>query len=264
MTTFDKGPTQRIARAFARVPDYSVHHERFWLDWGPIFYRGRLNGRVRLLCVASDPGPSERIAGRSLVGDAGQRVQGFLSKLGLTHSYLCLNAFVYALHPSHFFSAFAILEEPEQKAWRNPLFDILTSPELQAIVAFGALAKRAVDLWDARPAVPVFNVPHPSARNERELLAAWHEAISGLRAVVTPDPGGDPTGANYGERFTEADYAPIPRHDLPFGLPAWFGDDSWGRRAKPKHNNSVRRPVPDDEHTLIWIAPTLADKPRQL
>ena len=61
-----------------------------------MFYRGRLDGSARVLCVASDPGPTERIAGRSLVGNAGQRVQGLLAKLGLTRSYLCLNAWAYA------------------------------------------------------------------------------------------------------------------------------------------------------------------------
>jgi hypothetical protein len=39
-------------------------------------------------------------------------------------------------------------------------------------------------------------------------------------------------------------------------MPAWFGDDAWGRAAVPKHHNSVARPLPDDRHTLRWIAPT--------
>jgi hypothetical protein len=49
---------------------------------------------------------------RTLVGDAGQRVQGFLAKIGLTRSYVCLNAFAYALHPSSFFEAGEILRDP--------------------------------------------------------------------------------------------------------------------------------------------------------
>jgi len=57
-----------------------------------VFYRGRLDGSARLLCAASDPSTTERVAMRTLVGDAGQRVQGFLTKVGLTRSHLCLNA----------------------------------------------------------------------------------------------------------------------------------------------------------------------------
>ena len=85
---------------------------------------------------------------------------------------------------------------------------------------------------------------------------AWSAAIPQLRGIVTPDPGGDNTGPNYGTGIKEADYAPIPKVDLPFGLPAWMSDDAWGRKARPKHNNSVDRPSTDLMHTLRWIAPT--------
>src|SRR3546814_1553331 len=100
MIEFDKGPLQPFARIFAACPDYGELKRHFWYDWGPIFHRGRTNGSARVLCIASDPGATERIAARTLVGDAGQRVQGFLAKLGLTRSYLLLNAFSYALIPS--------------------------------------------------------------------------------------------------------------------------------------------------------------------
>ena len=75
MVNFDKGPTQKIVKLFAQAPDYTPYKDNFWFDWGPVFYRGRLNRSARLLCLASDPGPTERLAGRTLVGDAGQRVQ---------------------------------------------------------------------------------------------------------------------------------------------------------------------------------------------
>ena len=109
MAQFDPGPPPEVADHFDKVPSYAPHRDLFWYDWGPIFYRGRLDRSARLLCVASDPGPTERIAGRTLVGDAGQRVQGFISKLGLTHSYACVNAYAYALLPSRSMSAIPIL-----------------------------------------------------------------------------------------------------------------------------------------------------------
>src|SRR5215216_1596813 len=89
MSEFDRGPSAALGTFFDSVPDPSEPDD-FWFDWGPVFYRGRLDGSARVLCVASDPGPTERIAGRSLVGNAGQRVQGLLAKLGLTRSYVCL------------------------------------------------------------------------------------------------------------------------------------------------------------------------------
>lgn len=255
MHEFDHGPSDALAAHFAAVPDPPDERD-FWFDWGPVFYRGRVDGSARVLCVASDPGPTERIAGRSLVGNAGQRVQGLLAKLGLTRSYVCVNAWAYAVHPSRAQSAQADLDEPVQRTWRNTLYDTVAGPSLEAIIAFGVMARAAVAQWSTRPSVPVKEVPHPSSRDSRRLLDAWRAAVTELRGVVTPDPDGDNAGPNYGSRFTEADHAPVPRGDLPFGAPAFLGDDAWVRAKPGGAQNSVERPSPDDDHTLIWRAPS--------
>lgn len=252
---FDAGPSKSLAKHLAALPTYAPHRELFWYDWGPVFYRGRLDRSARLLCIASDPGPTERIACRTLVGDAGQRVQGFLTKLGLTRSYVLVNAFAYALLPSKAQKATPMLSEPDHLAWRNALLDKITGPKLQAVVAFGAQAQAAAALWDDRPDVPLLEVPHPSSRDAKRLLSEWHDAVESLRAVVTPDDDGDHSAPNYGPSFRESDYAPVPRRDLPFGLPAWFGDDHLGRTSKPRRNNTVERPGSDLRHTLLWHAP---------
>ncbi len=256
MSEFDPGPPPAFADIFARVPDYAPFKDSFWFDWGPVFYRGRLDGSARVLCIASDPGPTERIAARTLVGDAGQRVQGFLAKIGLTRSYTCFNAFAYALFPSTAASnVTAMLQDPAHRAWRAEQYGAAVGPSLQAIIAFGVNAQQAVALWDSAPHVPVVRIPHPSSHDEQQLLTAWRAAVLQLRGLVTPDPDGDATGPNYGTTFAESDYARIPARDLPFGVPAWLGDDAWGRQSHPPHNDSVARPHPDDRHTLIWSAP---------
>jgi uracil-DNA glycosylase len=255
MVEFDPGPPAEVAEHFDRVPSYASHRDLFWYDWGPVFYRGRLDGSARLLCIASDPGPTERIAGRTLVGDAGQRVQGFLSKLGLTRSYTCVNAYAYALLPSRSMSAIPILSETEQLSWRNELFSMIIGPELQSIVTFGLQASIAIEQWTTAPAVMIKKVPHPSSRAALKLITEWRSAVADLRTVITPDPDGDNSGLNYGERFSESDYAPIPRGDLPFGVPSWLGDDARGRQSRPKRRNTVERDPTDLLHTLIWRAP---------
>jgi uracil-DNA glycosylase len=255
VTEFDPGPPAAIAEHLANVPSYAEHRELFWYDWGPVFYRGRLDGSARLLAIASDPGPTERIACRTLVGDAGQRVQGFLGKLGLTRSYVMVNAYAYALLPSKAPEARPLLSEPEHLAWRNGLYDALAGPGLQAIVAFGAEARAALELWSTKPAVATLELPHPSSHDNARLVREWRAAVEELRGVVTADEDGDAAQPNYGERFAERDYTRIPPRDLPFGMPAWFGDDAWGRKARPQHNNSVERPGRDLLHTLVWQAP---------
>ena len=252
MTEFDRGPLVGFARHFDVVPD-PPEPSRFWFDWGPIFYRGRLNGTARVLCIGSDPGATERIAGRALVGDAGQRVQGFLSKLGLTRSYVCLNVFQWGLFPTEADNATEMMSVPEQMEWRNRLYDMTRSPQLQAVVAYGRVAQTAVEKWPGKGALPVFEVPHPSSQDATVLLNQWRAAVTALRDVVTPDADGDASSPNYGSTFAESDYAAIPRADLPFGAPAFLGDDAWLRATGRR--TSVWRPSPDDRHTLQWIAP---------
>ena len=60
------------------------------------------DGTARVLGIASDPGPAECLpfARRALVGDSGQKTQGFFAKLGLTRSYVLVNGFAVALRPS--------------------------------------------------------------------------------------------------------------------------------------------------------------------
>ena len=250
---FDKGPSPAMAKLFSQHPDYSAVKDLFWFDWGPIFYRGRLDKTAKVLCIASDPGPTERIGGRALIGNAGQRLQGFLSKIGITKSYVCLNGFVYSLHPSHLSDGINLLSDPAHLSWRNKVFKAVKGHGLQAIIAFGVVAQKAVDLWDGKGDVPVFKTYHPSYReDEIRLLTDWNRIINELRPIVTKDSDGDNTLPLYGNTFVEADYAPIPRRDLPFGAPDFLGNDAWRRIAGGM--DSVSRPTEDD-HTIKWRAP---------
>ncbi len=186
-------------------------------------------------------------------------MQGFLEKVGLTRSYVLVNAFPVAVHPGKVSKALPLLEDDDQRRWRNRFYDLVTGPELEAIVAFGGNAHAALDLWENKPDVPTFKVPHPSSHNTSALLEQWRTAIPDLRAAVTPDQDGTQSGANYGSTFKESDYQAIPAGDLPFGLPPWMGDDAWGRRAKPRHNNAVEAASRRPGHTLVWQAPTPQD-----
>jgi hypothetical protein len=255
-TEFDKGPPAAIARHLAALPPIPPElRDRFWYDWGPVFYRGRLNGTAKVLGIASDPGPTERLVGRTLVGDAGQRVQGFLTKLGLTTSYALVNAFPFAVHPTKVSKALPLLSDPAHLAWRNRFYDLITDSTLQAIFAFGGNAQAALRLWDSAPSVPTFQIPHPSAHDGADLATKWAAAITAARPAITPDPDGDQTLANYGAKITEPDYTRIPHADLPYGQPTWIGDDAWGRTDTPRHNNTIERATTDPDHTMTWQAP---------
>lgn len=254
----DAGPPADFAELFARNPDYGTHKKAFWYAFGPVFYRGRLDGSARVIVIASDPGPTECLpfVRRTLVGDAGQRVQGLLTKAGLTRSYVCVNAFTVALHPSQVALGKELLALPEQVAWRNEFYDKLVTPNLQAIVALGGPASEAVRQWKTRPAhVPVIYAVHPSSKDPALLAKTYRLAVERLRKVVTPDPDGDAKQPTYGDELTELDYVRIPRRDLPAEAPRWIGDDSWGRLEAAPHNNTAVRPKPDDQVSILFRNP---------
>ncbi len=297
----DPGPQGDWKKFFDSVPDYTQvlkdanidpTGQMFWYNFGPVFYRGRLDGTARIMIIASDPGPDECLpfVRHPLVGDAGQRVQGFLAKLGLDKSYILVNAYAYAMRPSfvkrqygkaiinedfsHTSPKLTLTADQEAKlheitTWRDEFFTrVARESKLQAIVPMGGNAGPAYDQWIATlPAndpirkIPVFKVEHPSAVDRDPggprpdaALEGWQQTIPKLREIVTPDPGASNTGPNYGEYFTENDYARIPRGDLPPEAPMTMGDNSDTREGKGG-NNDARRPSPDDFKTLVYTDP---------
>ncbi len=64
---FDKGPSASWAKRFFEAPRayYLTHASaRFRTEFGPVYYRGRLNGSAKLLIVGQDPSTDEILAQR--------------------------------------------------------------------------------------------------------------------------------------------------------------------------------------------------------
>ena len=127
---FDSGPPSAWASLFAQAPlDAYIAHSsgRFRTPFGPVWYRGRLDGTARVLLVGQDPSTDEILAQRIFVGSAGQRVQELLRKLGVTQSYLLLNTFLFSVFGQYDSQLRAIAREPEREdtnyncaPWRPP------------------------------------------------------------------------------------------------------------------------------------------------
>src|SRR3954464_7184768 len=100
---FDPGYGQEPFATLCReYPGTDVYPQAdFRTEWGPIFHRGRLDGSARILAIGQDPGQHENVIRRILSGEAGRRVQGFLKKIGVTRSYVLINALLYSVYGSH-------------------------------------------------------------------------------------------------------------------------------------------------------------------
>ena len=220
---------------------------RFRTEWGPIFHRGRLDGSARALVIGQDPAQHETIVRRILVGEAGRRVQGLLAKLGLLHSYVFINAYLYSVYGSVNAST---RRNPALIGYRNRWLDaLLLDQQVEVVIAVGTAADEAWHTWRATAAgqsvdVAYAAVTHPtqpesSSRNDRtklsaatkKLLANWNVALQVLSPHVLHPDVATPL-VLYGDAWADGDRIGIPEADFPAGLPAWMHEqDGWARRS---------------------------------
>lgn len=229
---YDPGPPPEWEQAFAAAPftTYTSRPDLFRVDFGPVYYRGRLDGTARVLVVGQDPSVNEQLAQRAFVGRSGQRLQGLLAKVGLTRSYLMLNAFLFCIFDQFGGDNEDLSHTDPILGHRNRLFDLAASTNpLEAVLTVGNGARAAVDRWPGAAHLPRVHVLHPAFPNTGQLLSNWNTALASLQQLVGPDDGATP-GAPYGSTFADGDIVAIPRADLPFGLPDWHGVDDHGKR----------------------------------
>ena len=197
-TTFDPGICHELFVTLCeQAPDESAYpYSAFRVEWGPIFYRGRLDGTARVLCIGQDPAQNEAVVRRILIGVAGHRVQGFLAKLGIDRSYVMINTFLYSIYNQG--RAAPHTKDAAVAGYRNRWFSaLLASGSLEAVVSFGSLADTA---WreftkssDVAAALPYRHVPHPTSPESAggtpqqieaattAMLTNWNSALQSLR-----------------------------------------------------------------------------------
>ena len=248
MPDFDPGYTSEPFLSLCQsYPDVVAYPQKdFRTEWGPIFHRGRLDGSSRLLIIGQDPAQHETIIRRILVGEAGERIQGFCAKLGIDRSYTFINSFLYSVYGS----ATKYNDDPPIFEYRNKWINaILDTQKIEAVVCLGDLAGKAWELWRASGGrdVPQIKIWHPTrpessskgkpagelAKQTRLMLENWNAGLEGIRgAIVHPDRA--VPLVPYGEEFATGDKVPIPARDIPPGLPAWMiSGDAWAQRGLP-------------------------------
>jgi uracil-DNA glycosylase len=256
---WDAGPPPAIAQIFNRAPldEYQKLAERFRLEWGPIYYRGRLDGSARVLVIGQDPSADENIARRILVGTAGQRVQGYLTKLGITSSYVMINTSLYSIYGQFDAELRDFLDQAPLLQWRNHLLDTLAATtNLEAIVAFGKAAEHMVRAWPGaapyQQAKPIFYLQHPTARVPQTLLGSWNDNLPKIAAVLAADVDGSVDLTPYAlSGFTPSDLARIPLRDFGFGAPQWMGT---GDMAVRVNRGQTKLKEPPAGASILWTA----------
>ncbi len=208
---------------------------------------GCLDGTARVVVIGQDPATHETIVRRALVGEAGQRVQGFLARLGVTTSYVLVNTFLYSVYGQG--GGERHKNDPAIAAYRNKWLDrLLVDQQVQAVVTLGRLAADAFETWLDTPAGASVSVAHAAithptfpesasasgqttkAEAFEKMLANWNTGLDALSPHVT-NPDTPMPLVHYGSKLEVTDLAPIPERDLPPGLPEWMRSlDAWAAR----------------------------------
>jgi len=247
----DPGPDAAWTAFFAEAPlaKYQEHPEDFRLDFGPVYYRGRLDGTARVLVVGQDPAANELVGHRIFVGASGQRIQGFLRRIGIGRDYVMINTFLYPIF-GQFFQVDHLSHDADIMGYRNALLDRLAEANpLEAVLAVGSAGLDAVERWPGHDGLHVQHLTHPSAHDHAALFESWNEGLDTLRPLIEAEVGAVDDPATYGpDDWTDADHEPIPPRDLPFGVPKWQGEGSHASRGKNADGSTNHKEI-------IWKAP---------
>lgn len=257
---FDPGPApdREWARLFGQTPNYRAigkaasGQELFRWHFGPMFYRGRLtDGAVKVLVIGQEGAQDESLAHRSFSGGTGARMQHLLRHLGITHSYLFLNTFVYPI-----FGQYDADLKPLAQGADSPIVThrhailnyAVDRNDVRLVIAVGTAAKETVVTWvrsrggacavgpedvsrcdtaAIAPRLKAVGVMHPGSAGKGGSVAAikadFIRALQKIDAWAADDPTWLPVDAG-ATRGSATSYmytsAPIPFKDLPFGV-AW-------------------------------------------
>jgi hypothetical protein len=246
---FDPGPVDEpfatLVREFPGAEAYPPID--FRVEWGPIFHRGRLDGSAAVVVIGQDPGQHESIGRRILIGEAGQRVQGFLRKLGIERSYTMVNAYLYSVYGQQ--AGEHHTDDEAIVAYRHRWLDaLLVGSQVEAVISFGHLGRDAFERWRTTPKgqqaeVAFEHLTHPTmpeasskgdesrrAAAMKQMLSEWNAALERLAGQLTRRDV-ERELVPYGEDLVAGDRAPIPAGDMPAGTPPWMRSvDQWAER----------------------------------
>ncbi len=253
---YDPGPPRNRSwpRLFAETPNYrGIAHaiegrDEFRWHHGPMFYRGRLwDNQVKVLIVGQEGAQDESLSHRSFTGGTGGRMQHFLNHIGVTHSYLFLNTFVYPIFGQYdgILPTVAQSEHSPIAQHRNEIFDYALTrndASLRLIVAVGRAAKESIvtlvklhgghaaaeslheaDFHVLGANVRTIGVVHPgSARGAglAKVIKDFKRVINKINAWATDDPDWldpDPGATRSPASSYEYEKDPIPFRDFAFG-----------------------------------------------
>ena len=204
---YNEAPFDALVADYPGVDVYPA--KDFRVEWGPIFHRGRLDGSARVLLLGQDPATHESISRRILVGEAGQRTQGLLARIGIDTSYVMVNTFLFSVYGQGGGSRHE--RDPLIAQYRHKWLDaLLLNSGVSAVITLGALAATAYDMWVKTQPEAGTQLHHAALRHPTypesaaasgaktlkqataDLQKNWSDQLPALAAAVQPETAANP------------------------------------------------------------------------
>jgi hypothetical protein len=221
---YDPGPAKEWNDLIAETPNYRAFGdaviggfgEKFRWMFGPMWYRGRINGKsgqcekangcVKVFIIGQEGAQDENVSNRSFTGSTGTKVQKFLHYLGLEKNYLFMNTFVYTIAGQY--SLFdddakneKKIKENDRLLWlaqnsdsivvehRHKMFDKVLEDnkgDLALVIGVGTAGKDSAVTWAKKHGVACTDSKISSSFCE----GAKGSPLAGVRFIGVPHPGG--------------------------------------------------------------------------
>jgi uracil-DNA glycosylase len=246
-------PGSGWAELFGATPNYRglgqevLGREAFRWHFGPMFYRGRLDGTARVMVIGQEGAQDESLAHRSFAGGTGGRMQAFLRHLGFDRSYLFLNTFVYPIFGQYHDDLRPLAQDPRSPivAHRHQIFDhAVATSDIRLVIAVGEAAKESAATWishhgghadpeqlqdadcgDLGPNLKLIGVLHPGGAGKggslNAIKASFQAAADQVRAWLDASPSWLPVDPGVPRDLThpyQYKALALPFRDLPFSV----------------------------------------------
>ena len=191
-----------------------------------------------VVVLGQDPATHETIVRRILVGEAGQRIQGFPRRLGITTSYVMINTFLYSVYGQG--GGEKHKDDPNIAGHRNQWLDkLIVGQSVDAVVTLGRLADQAY---------PGSGTQTPLEDRPRSMFqqAVTHPTFPESSSSVGSDDEGRSDGEDAPENWTWdcRRYAShITQPDAPRPPPASTGTKLAGRRPRRRSPRPTSLPA---------------------
>jgi len=214
----DPGPSAAWAERFAKTPAQEIIEAESGVQIAsdfsePVWYRGRLEGPAKVLVLIHDFGVDQAISGRAATGEAGQKLAHLLANVGVGLDYVVLNPFPYRTSNVALEQIETLALSPSLAAFRNQMIEeLLAEKKITTVITLGHIAESAFQPITFKGTW--IKLAHPS---DSDAPASWNAALPQLKALF-----GGPAKSYRSTSFKNI-RAAIPREDLAWGKPMWFG-----------------------------------------